>query len=251
MAFDFIKTLNESTLVRGEKDLKKFSSRDVADLIFLYFVSLYILSREFSSAPFAIKYAGKTLGAGDIDVMRSSGTDLHVLMHVLFGKMNMSSFNNLKDPEANKVFINTLNFDWSRAKKFLNDISNKSDVNKRFLLELEEMLQIKTSDYKSLRRVAIEWDDLQEQDRQAAMTRLLMALRSRANKSDLLAALEKLSKERKLEIAGARNPEKDAPKKSISGTKIGAAVGGLMIANALKNYIKDADKGLFSSQKNK
>lgn len=247
MSYEFIKQLTESSLIRNTKTLKNFSARDMADLIFLYFVGLQILRSDFEGNPQAVQYAAKTNTWGSIDTFRSAATDLYILMHTLFGSNNESSLNMLDNQEASKLLLQNLQFDYPQAKKWLNDVASgkeQSSKDNQFLMKLESMLLIKNGDYRSIRRLAVEWDDIDQQAKQLAMTRLLMALRARAKKSEILPMLEKVAKDNKLEIPNVKNPEVEQPtNKYLKGAAIGAAIGGAIVANSIRKFIKDAGKG--------
>lgn len=246
MSFDFIKSLSESSLIRSEDSLSKFTARDVADFIFLYFMALQILRSEFESAPYAISYAEKTLAPGNIDNFRNTGTDLFLLMYTLFGKNNESAFKNLDNQVASIALLKTLGFDWSQARRWLGSVARggpEDTSGRQFLLKLETMLQIKTSDYKSARRLIVDWSSLEQQERQLVMTRILLAFRTRLPRSEILPELERIAKINRLEIPGVKNPEKDKPSKDLlKGAAIGSVIGGLLIARSVKNFVKNAGK---------
>lgn len=246
MSFDFINSLTESALIRTEKSLNNLTARDVADFVFLYFIALQILRNEFDSAPFAKSYAEKTLGSGSIDTFRNTGNDLFLLMHVLAGKNNESSIKNLDNQEASLMLLKNINFDYTQAKRWLSGVASgakETSQDKQFLLKLESMLQIKTSDYKSARRLAVEWSDLQQQERQLVMTRILMAFRSRISKSEILSELDRVAKNNRLEIQNVANPEKDKPTSNIlTGAKIGGAIASVILAKSIKNFVANAGR---------
>lgn len=247
MTYSFIKQLTESSLVRNEKTLKNFSSRDIADIIFLYFIALQILRSDFEGKPEAIAYADKTNTWGNLTNFRSAATDLYVLMYTLFGNNNESYINMLENQEASKLLLQELDFDYPQAKKWLSNVSNgkeQTTQDKQFLMRLEAMLLIKTADYRSMRRLAVDWDNLDHSDRQIVMTRLLMALRSKAKRSELLPILEKIAKKNNLEIPHTKNPETEkASSKYLKGATIGAAIGSAIVANSIRKFLKDAGKG--------
>jgi hypothetical protein len=91
--------------------------------------------------------------------------------------------------------------------------------------------------------MASEWTTLTDEQRQLTMTRLLMAVRKRMPRSELLHNLEVLASHKKLEIAGANNPEEEdnqptkgsLVKKLAIGAAIGAAIG-LPILAARNRY---------------
>lgn len=245
--YNFIKQLNEAALFRTTKALKNFTARDMADLIFLYFVGLEILRNDFEGKAMAVDYATRTNQWADINQFRNSATDLYIMMHTLFGSDNESSFKMLDNQESSKLLSENLLFDYPQARKWLSNVSagnESSSKDKQFLQKLEAMLLIKNGDYRAVRRLATDWDSLDQQAKQLAMTRLLMALRLRAKKSELLPFLEKIAKNNKLEIPNLKNPEEEKPtNKYLKGAAIGAAIGGVIVANSIRKFVQDAGKG--------
>ena len=77
------------------------------------------------------------------------------------------------------------------------------------------------------------------------MTRLLLAFRARAPQSEILPMLEKIAKEKNLEIPVEANTEEPIEKAGISllPIAIGAAVGGGFIAKSLFSLLRNGNKG--------
>ncbi len=118
-------------------------------------------------------------------------------------------------------------------------------MDQRFLLKLENGLQIDTSNYKSIRRLAGEWSSLDQGARQLVMTRLLLAFKNRAAKSELLPVLEKLAKQENLLIKDVKDPEsKESPSsnKFLKMLGIGAAVATGLSAYNLHKAMKNLNK---------
>lgn len=247
MTYSFIKELCESRLIRSPYSYKKYSARDIADLIFLYFLGVQILRSEFDSKPFASTYARKTIMWNKIDDFRNGGNDLYMLMYCLFGKNNESAIQMLKKQEASKVLIANLHFNYPQAKQWLYHVGegfDANDMDKLFLMKLEAMLKIQVSDYRAIRRLVTDWTELGQAERQVAMTRLLLALRARAPQSEILQMLEHVAKENKLEIPVSINPEEPIEKhgNSLKPIAIGAAIGAGLIAKSIHSFIKNATK---------
>ena len=85
MELEFITELCESRLIRQKKQIKQFTAKDAADLVFLYCCTLTILKNEFKYAQVASSYAKKTVMFNNWDVFRMNGTDLYVLLVGLVG----------------------------------------------------------------------------------------------------------------------------------------------------------------------
>jgi hypothetical protein len=248
MTFNFIKDLTESTLIRSAQNLKKYSARDIADLTFLYFLGLQLLRSEFEGKPESINYAKKTVQWREFDNFRTSATDLYMLLYVLAGNNNESAIKVLNKQEASRLLIAELQINVTQVNQWLYNVSmgrDTSDWDKLFLMKLEAMLKIQISDYRSVRRLVNEWNDLEQAEREIAMTRLLLAFRARASRSELLPMLEKIAKINKLEVPVSINPEKpigDKKGQSLAPIAIGAAIGAGLIASSIKNFLLNAGK---------
>lgn len=227
-------SLCEARLIRTKNMLGSYSAKDVADLIFLYFIVLTILKKDFNAAPIAASYAKHTMRTGDWSSWRYSYNDLGMLIHTLFGSGDASSF--LKDEKSNEIFMKKIRFNEQEAKNWLRDVVrglDRTNRDRRFLLNLERNLGIDDSNYRSIRRLASEWQTLSHGERSLVVTRLLHAFRVRARKSELFMTLEALAKANNLEIRGATNPEVSSDKKdslfksAVSGTGLALGSAGI------------------------
>lgn len=203
--------LNESSLFSSFSSVHRYSARDVADLTFLYLISLHVLRSEYHTAPFAKSYAQKTLVHGDWDDPYLNSTDLYQLLNITLA--NSSKFReHLKDPSKSDVFLHDLMLDEYDVKRFLQNIQRSSyndDLSARLLFRFERALRISVTNYKSVRRVCSDWNTahIDHEAKSLAVTRLLQAMRNRANWGDLTAPLQSLAKFEKLEIKNACDPE--------------------------------------------
>jgi len=230
MTFELFNDLLESRLIRSRSALSKYDAQDIANLTFLYFIAMEILSQEFSTTRFASNYARKTITYNNFDRLITASTDLYVLMHVLMGKNSEEARKQLKNDSSNDVFFQGLNLPLPQIKKYFNDIhKNKRDTgfSRRLLYTLQSKLRISNSNYRSMRILASDWSEQTEERKRLTMTRLLMALRKNAIMSELLPVLEKVAKSNKYEIKGANNPEEEQPKKNGSNFWKTLAVGAL------------------------
>lgn len=159
--FDFIKTLNESELIKGQESLKNFSARDIADLTFLCFLTLEILRNENEGVDIADKYLHKVLMFDDVDNFRLSGNDLYTFLFVLFGKNNNSAVKHLKNQDDSLELLKTLRFSYREFKDWVYGEIESS----KFLLALEASLNIRNSDLRNLRREVCEWSNLSFKDK--------------------------------------------------------------------------------------
>lgn len=215
MAFEFISKINESKLICSKDYLEDYSARDIADGIFLYFLALSIL--RFENQKEADSYANKTISWGDFNDFRSS-TDLYVLIYTLFGKNNESAKILLADQKDSLKLIEKVNFNISGCKTWLRNLQHGRKPlasDRRFIMDLETNLNITVENYKSMRRLILDWNELDHGAKESVMTRLLFAFRSRFKRSELLPILEKIALKKDLEIKDAKNPELKESDESI------------------------------------
>lgn len=242
-ALSFLQELNESRLIPSNAHVSQFSLRDVADGVFLYLIVLYIMKHEIDFAPIAIKYINRTYQGGHFDSFMSGSTDLRAFLTLLIGHNDhMKQY--MADHDSNEVLRHRLNVDANDIARLLVSL-RKPTLNdgweKRMLYQLEKDLHIDVSNYRSCRRLAVDWMELKKHEKQLVITRLLQAFRARFRKSELLPYLEQLAKEEKLEMPNAGNAEtgEPAPKKegnkflkALAITAAGLATG--LVVSALK-----------------
>jgi hypothetical protein len=203
--------LEESSLFQSLNSANRFSARDVADLAFLYMVTLHILRLDFHSAPFARKYARATMGNGLWDHVRLSSTDLYQLLNICAEKQK-AWIDKLKSPSASQTLMEDIYLDTTAVKRFLqNIIQGGFDPHKsgQLLTRFQQSLRIQVTNYKSIRRIAQDWMEphVDTEAKSLVVTRLLQAMRFRALRGDLIHELELLSRREKLELQDVCNPE--------------------------------------------
>lgn len=226
-----IQTLCEARLVRNKSMLSSYNAKDVADLIFLYFIALTIMKKDFESAAVASGYAKHAMRYGNWDDWRFSYNDLGILIHTLFGKKNQRD--ELRDKPENEIFFRKIRFNEQEVKNWLRDVVrgiDRTNRDRRFLLNLEKNLGIDNSNYRSMRRLASEWNELQRETKALVMTRLLQALRIRARKSELLPVLTAMARAENLELQDADNPEAEGNQNRTNRIKSAAKSAGLTVA---------------------
>ena len=191
MILDFIGQLYESRLFPNKETISTFSEEEVRNMIFLYFLALQILSDEPLSQDFAYTYLYKTFKYGKFTKVELSSTDLSWLLFELTQKY---------DKHFNVSTLNT----WVKA--ILKDKST-TEFDSRHFLWLQSQLNIKDSNYKSMRILISHWTNLTLNQKKLSSTRLLLAFKTHIRKSDLLSTLENIIKHKNLEIDVAKNPE--------------------------------------------
>jgi len=218
--FGFVKDLNESRQYRTRQAIQRSNAREIVDHAFLDLITLWILYNEFDMAPIAIHYARKTMMYGDFRNYRQSGTDLYMTLHLIQSK----NADTLAGDSADNALLQRINLPQTQLKVFLNGLKMNSlerGVARQTLQLLERKLNITTSSYRSVRRLAQDWPVINESQRALVVTRLLQFYRTHARRSELFGFLQDLARTKKLEIRNAHNAEK--PKSKTAQTIATAA----------------------------
>lgn len=218
--FSFIReNCNESKMFRNAY-LNQLTLRDTVDSVFLNLLTLYMLSKEFETRPFAQNYATKTLTFGNFAIPRVGGTDLYQGLHIILNPDGKTA-SELKAPEQNQALATQLKTNAKYVKDFLRGIASgtlDSTTAIRILYRLEGQMDIDVSNYKSLRRLIADWDNLSTHQKQMCVTRLLQYYRLRGRHSEFLPVLETLAKNKGMELTDVGNAE-------IAAVGAGAVVG--------------------------
>ena len=225
--FSFIKdNCNESKMFRNNY-LSSMTLRDAVDNAFLSLLTLYIFNKEFETAPFAQAYAQRTMIYGGFKEPRTSGTDLYQALHIATYPGGKTA-GKLNGPEQNAALGTRLHIKEKMAKDFLRAMSNGTLDRAeaiRLMYKLESQMNIDISNYKSLRRLITDWENLTTFQRQICVTRLLQYYRTRARRSDLYSMLETMAKSKGWELDAVSNAEIAAigPAAAINGTSSSAS----------------------------
>lgn len=240
--FYLINDLNESVLFPSKEVLKKYTVEDVANLVFLYFLTIQVLKNEFDTAKFAIDYLHKTFRTAELNSIHHYATDLNWLLYALLSK-NTALF---KEHSGNSVELKKINIDQYFIKMWVRDsfkLKASDDQDRRFFIVLEKMLNIRLSDYRSMRYFATNWMNITDDQRKLTITRLVFALRKFSSRSELYSVVNELIKKKHFFIIGAENPEKagflskDEMRNRILGENCDTASGN--IATAISPIIKE------------
>lgn len=233
MKDNILSTICESKMFSHSGAVGVYNAKDLADIVFLMFLTLNILRNNLESNKFVRNYVSKTYKFKNFKKFHTNSTDIYFIMNVLFGEDDVKKY--LKDNDASIDFINKLSIDNNTIRQWFNNIEHAKDdisLDRRFFTKLEKNLKISNSSYKSLRRLISDWNLLNNSQRQVAVTRLLFALKSNARKSELVSALEEIASIKNYIIDDAENPEIKKP--TMSKVKkaliVGAATGGIASA---------------------
>lgn len=211
-SFDFIGSLTESNLIRSKQSFSHFTGRDIAELAFLYLLTLEILRHHVKYVDVAKRYASQTMRYGSFAHFYAGGNDLYQMLHVLLGEDRAEAVSHLKDTKSSIKFLQNVTLDDRRTRDYLKAVArgsiSRSTVTS-YLLHAELKLKISVSNYRSMRRLISDWPDLSEHERKLVVTRLLQAYRARLIRSELKPHLEAFAQEKHLELQDVNNPEEE------------------------------------------
>jgi hypothetical protein len=206
MSFEFMSTLAESKLIPAEDMTRRWRAHELADLVVLYVSALYILYSYPESQKFAVTYARRTVQYGvKFEKWQSGGTDIYVLLYGL-----KSGHASLKDQAESDKFKKQMPFGEPLLVKWLREMSGGrvfAPTHRSLFSRLDFNFKINTSSIRAVRRMAMDWDSLENHDKRLTMTRLLQLLKNRAPKCELLTELHKVADTHDLEIDGVCDRE--------------------------------------------
>ena len=207
--FSFIKeNCNESKMFRNNH-LSQLTLRDTVDSVFLNLLTLYMLSKEFETRPFAQDYAARTMSFANFTTPRVGGTDLYQGLHIMLHPTGRTA-SLLKAPEQNSALATQLHTNAKLVKDFVRGVATGTldrTTAIRIMYRLEGQMGIDISNYKSLRRLITDWENLTTTQRQLCVTRLLQYYRLRGRRSELLPILETLARNKDMELTDVGNAE--------------------------------------------
>ncbi len=233
---EFIQDLSEARLIgRSKTGLRRFSAKDIADLLFLHICALQLLKHEFLGLPEAQKYISGAGPLTNFDQFVSSRNELYLLVHVLVGRNAKAQQALLTDQEASQLFLDRIRINLPYLRRYLKMIlAGKIDegYERRFLLMMEKDLKITDNYYRAIRRLVSSWSKQSRSSRKLVMTRLLQIMRGKARRSEMMGIIEWMSKQEHLEdkrldpLEGEGPGQKiEAPAKKTTGFLKKLAVG--------------------------
>ncbi len=117
MELEFInQEISESRLYRSTGQMRQLTGRNVADLLYLNTLALYMMVQDDVQHSYASNYAKQTSQYGGYSTFRTSATDLYILAYTLTNPK--SSKINLKNRMSNTSLLDNLNFHHSKHINF-------------------------------------------------------------------------------------------------------------------------------------
>lgn len=209
MTDNLITELCESRLITSKTAYRKYTGRDLSELLYLHLIAFRILSCEPDHSRFIRDYSYKTKRQGVWTRWTQTSTDLYLLMLVL-----CSGDESIPISDAARNYLDTLSLDDDRVMNWVKAVASNNGVAdtyaRRLFVLIDRQMKIEKTSLRSIRRLAMNWDKIDHYDQQLAMTKLLQLMKMRCPGSDLLPSLMELSKARKLELKNLSDPERSA-----------------------------------------
>lgn len=194
---NFLSELCESKLFTSKTAYRKYTGRQLAEMLYINILAYAILSTEETS--FVKEYARKTKYHNSFDSWYTTNvTDLYLLIHGIESDETQYTHDN-------KAYLEKLHFDNAKFLSWMKSIYSGNDTSElyasRFLITIEKQLKVDNSTYRSLRRLVSNWTDLNKFEKKIAVTKTKDLLHRKCPYSDLLPELEKFIKHHDLNVS--------------------------------------------------
>ena len=154
MKLAFIEELTEARMFKHRRDFERYNNRELAELAMIVILVCQAHHRD----SYIRHYLDETIAMGDFRQIRSSSTDFANIIAVL------KQF----DEYGIKLVNSNISFPEMQFKQYAREIVNSnlssSDAH-RYLFAFEDFLKISSSDFKKLRRSALNWGGISDLDR--------------------------------------------------------------------------------------
>ena len=206
MLTPFLQYVSEARIIRRQDDLVRYTYGEIEERIYLAFLALALLNRFDSSRAFVRQYANDTLTYGSFDRVRTTANDLHNMLAVVDG--NVDILDKLSNKTQARAMRQRHPLPTMSVKRWLRTLQDDY----RFLSQLERSLGIANSDYKNLRIAISDFNSLDSRRKQVTVTRLLQALRAKLAGTDIARQVDALAGEKSFELDNVIDAERtDAP----------------------------------------
>lgn len=235
--------LSEARLYRGTSNFKKLTGRNIADLLYLNTLALYMLNQDNNQKNYASNYASQTSQYGYFSLMRTHSTDLYMLAYAINNPSNR--YITFARHRESKKFLKSLHFNERQFHAFIKKVSSRSDKRNEalsFFMRLENQLRIKDNRYKMYRRTVLDWGNLRYNSKQVIVTRVGQEIRRLGRSSELMTPLTKMMKSRNYQVASDYKKPRTSFTQRAAGTAAGALAGRYIAGKVAKNLGKNVDK---------
>jgi len=165
--------LSEAKLYRTSRNFGLYTGRQIADLMYLQTIMLYMQTLDNKTHSAAMDYAKRTGQFGAYTLFRTSATDLYMLGYAI--KHSTSNNIELAEPVDSKKFLERLLFDDRRHTRFLRDLSGgrvSDSEATAYFYRLEKQLKITDSRFRMYRQRIVNYDNMTDKTRANLALRL-------------------------------------------------------------------------------
>ncbi len=210
-SLDFLHDIYEARMTRNSEDQRILTYTDCVERTYLSLLILLLLAQFPTYRQSASQYARMTKRT-NYKQFRMYSTDLHNFVYFVTG--DDAAMDKLKDAKAAKVMRQRSNFPTLAFNRFLSELSSGMNPTSalQLFMTIESGLNIRNTDYKTMRREILDYSNLTGREKRMTVTRLLHATRAKLRSSDIIENLEKLAADRNLETGAVPDNE---PKISV------------------------------------
>jgi hypothetical protein len=192
MDLQLLNELQESRLYRTTDGFKPYKKEDIAELLMITTMMVYMFAHDTKYKPFAIQYANASVRHGKFRASRLGANDLYMIAYTI-----------------NSKYKKNYKFNDQLLHQFMIALAKGQLPNALYFLRLQRQLKINDMSIQNVRRLISDWPKLKYRQKQLAVTKMLHIMRAKAVRSDLYKTLNKFAKERNYKLANATNKELD------------------------------------------
>jgi hypothetical protein len=167
MLMPFLQYVNEARVIRRQTDLERYSFQEIQERIYISFLALSLLHSNQKTQSWAKSYADQTMVYGGFDAVRSSANDLHNMLAVIDGRIEIVK--KLRNPGQAEALRQRNTLPTLAVKRYL----RKLEDDYHFLSQLENNLRISNSEYKHLRRGISDFNRLDSTSKKKIVKKIL------------------------------------------------------------------------------
>lgn len=214
--------LSESRLFRFTANFQRLSGRDVADLLYLETLAVYMMALDSKQQDYATAYARKSTQYGPYSVFRTSATDIYMLGFAI----NQPDYKSLKLASKDRTILNNLNFNNRQHYMFMNKIArytpSRSNASS-YLIRLETQLKITNPLFRQFRRLILDWPKLKYSQKQYVIAKMMQIIRLKGKGSEIFQNLVAMKTSRAYDNV---KPAKPTSKLARAAATVGGAYAG-------------------------
>jgi|TARA_R110000851_G_scaffold327296_1_gene496636 hypothetical protein len=219
--FSFIKDIHEARMLRDDKNARVLTYTDCCERLYLSLLCLEMMRHYPKYNTFVKTYAKTTTNKNNYNIFRMFSTDVHNFIYFVVG--DDDAMDKLKDPGAAKLIRTKTQLSTMALNRYLSQLAHNTEPTgvSQLFIKVERELNIKNSEYKSIRRLVTNIQGVSNIERGTFTTRLLYAVRAKLRASDLISDFEKFVKDKGLETKDVKDNEPTVSVPDLVPTTLG------------------------------